>query len=67
VRFAAKVAKDRGHITDSDFAAVKRAGCSDAQLIETVQHVALNGWTSYFNEVLQTGIDFPVASARKAA
>jgi uncharacterized peroxidase-related enzyme len=67
VRFAAKVARDRGHITDSDFAAVKRAGYSDAQLIEIVQHVALNSWTNFFNEVFQTEIDFPVVQARKAA
>jgi alkylhydroperoxidase family enzyme len=67
VRFAAMVAKHRGHITDSDFAAVKRAGYGDAQPIEIVRHDAPNGWTGCFNEVLRTGIDFPVASARKAA
>lgn len=67
VRFAAKVAKDRGHIADSDFAAVKLAGYTDAQVIEIVQHVALNSWTNFFNEVFQTEIDFPVVEARKAA
>ncbi|MFM9829349.1 MAG: carboxymuconolactone decarboxylase family protein [Sphingomonas sp.] len=64
VRFAAKVATDRGHITDSDFAAVKLAGYTDAQVIEIVQHVALNSWTNFFNEVFQTEIDFPVVKAR---
>jgi uncharacterized peroxidase-related enzyme len=67
VRFAAKVAKDRGHITDSDFAAVKHAGYTDAQVIEIVLHVALNSWTNFFNEVFQTEIDFPVVEAHKAA
>lgn len=67
VRFAAKVAKDRGHVTDADFAAVKLAGYTDAQLIEIVQHVALNSWTNFFNSVFQTAIDFPVVEARKAA
>ena len=67
VRFAAKVARDRGHVTDDDFAAVVRAGYTDAQLIEIVQHVALNSWTNFFNEVFQTEIDFPVIEARKAA
>lgn len=65
VRFAAKVAKDRGHVTEADFAAVKRAGYTDAQIIEIVQHVALNTWTNYFNEVFQTEIDFPVVQARR--
>ena len=67
VRFAAQVTRARGHITDADFAAVKLAGYTDAQIIEIVQHVALNTWTNYFNEVFQTAIDFPVVEARKAA
>ncbi len=67
VRFAAKVATDRGHVTDADFAAVKLAGYTDAQIIEIVQHVALNSWTNFFNEVFKTEIDFPVVEARKAA
>jgi uncharacterized peroxidase-related enzyme len=66
VRFAAKVAKDRGHVTDSDFADVRFAGYTDARVIEIVQHVALNSWTNFFNEVFQTAIDFPVVEARKA-
>ncbi len=67
VRFAAKVATERGHITDGDFAAVKLAGYTDAQVVEIVQHVALNVWTNFFNEVFKTEIDFPVVGARKAA
>ena len=67
VRFAAKVAKARGHIAEADLSAVRLAGYSDAQVIEIVQHVALNTWTNYFNEVFQTEIDFPVVEARKAA
>jgi len=67
VRFAAKVAANRGHLTDSDFDAVKRAGYTDAQVIEIVQHVALNTWTNFFNEVFQTEIDFPRVETRKAA
>ncbi|MFM5895498.1 MAG: carboxymuconolactone decarboxylase family protein [Novosphingobium sp.] len=67
VRFAAKVAAARGHIAEADFAAVRLAGYSDAQIVEIVQHVALNTWTNYFNEVFQTEIDFPAVEARKAA
>ena len=67
VRFAAQVTRARGHITDADFAAVKLAGYTDAQIVEIVQHVALNTWTNYFNEVFQTEIDFPVVTARQAA
>jgi len=68
VRFAVQVAQARGHVGDADLAAVRQAGYSDAELIEIVQHVALNTWTNYFNEVFQTEIDFPaVAPGRKAA
>jgi len=67
VRFAAKVATLRGHVADEDLAAIKAAGYSDAQIVEIVQHVALNTWTNYINTVGQTEIDFPAVTARKAA
>ena len=67
VRFAAKVTHLRGHVSDEDLQAVKAAGYSDAQVIEIVQHVALNTWTNYINEVAKTDIDFPVVALRKAA
>ena len=67
VRFAVKVAEARGHISGDDLRAVKLAGYDDAQVIEIVQHVALNTWTNYINEVAQTEIDFPVVSASEVA
>lgn len=67
VRFAAKVTRERGHVTEADFAAVRLAGYTDAQIIEIVAHVALNTWTNYFNETFKTEIDFPVVEPRKAA
>ena len=67
VRFAAKVARERGHLDEDDVSTVKLAGYDDAQIIEIVMHVALNTWTNYINEVAKTEIDFPVVIARKAA
>jgi uncharacterized peroxidase-related enzyme len=67
VRFAAKIARERGHVSEDDVRAVKLAGYDDAQVIEIVQHVALNTWTNYINEVAKTEIDFPVVTVRKAA
>ena len=64
VRFAATTARLRGHVGDAEFAAVRLAGYTDAQIIEIVQHVALNTWTNMFNSVFQTEIDFPVVQAR---
>lgn len=59
VRFAARVATQRGHVSDADVAAVKAAGYDDGQIVEIVQHVALNTWTNYINEVARTVVDFP--------
>lgn len=66
VRFATRVARDRGHVADADLHAVRMAGYDDAQIIEIVQHVALNTWTNYVNSVAGTEIDFPVAEALAA-
>jgi uncharacterized peroxidase-related enzyme len=63
VRFAAKVARERGHVAESDVRDVRAAGYDDAQIIEIVQHVALNVWTNYINVVADTDIDFPVVKS----
>lgn len=67
VQFAAKVAKERGHVSDADIAAVRNAGFTDAQVVEMVALVAENSFTNYLNIVAQTEIDFPVVLAAAAA
>ena len=67
VRFAAQVTQQRGKVSNEQVQAVKAAGYSEAQIVEIVQHVALNTWTNYINEVAQTEVDFPVVQARLAA
>lgn len=63
VRFAVKVATERGHVSNADVRALKDAGYDDAQAVEIIQHVALNTWTNYLNTVAATAIDFPVVEA----
>jgi uncharacterized peroxidase-related enzyme len=67
VRFAAKVAKDRGRVSDADLAAVRAAGFTDAQIIEIVAVVVENVFTNFINLVADTDIDFPVVHAAEAA
>lgn len=67
VRFAVKVARERGHVGDADVDALRAAGYDDAEIIEITVHVALNTWTNYMNVVGQTAIDFPILKARQAA
>lgn len=67
VRFATKVAQERGHVSEADIAAVRLAGFTDAQIVEIVALVAENSFTNYLNEVAKTEIDFPVVRAAEAA
>jgi uncharacterized peroxidase-related enzyme len=67
VRFAARIVQERGHVDDADLGAVKAAGYDDAEIVESVVHVALNTLTNYVNEVAGTAIDFPAIAPRKAA
>ncbi len=67
VSFAAHVARQRGRVSDADIAAVKKAGFTEAQVIEIVGLVALNVFTNFVNNVAQTDIDFPVVTAAQAA
>jgi len=66
VQFAAKVARERGRVSDEDLRAIKAAGYDDAQIIEIVAHVALSILTNYTNVVTNTEIDFPVVRTHKA-
>lgn len=63
VRFAVKVVEARGRVAGEDLRDIRDAGYDDGQIIEIVQHVALNVWTNYLNELAQTEIDFPMVDA----
>ncbi len=63
VRFAAQLARERGRVSAADVDALRHAGYGDGEIVEIVQHVALNVWTNYVNVALQTEIDFPVVHA----
>lgn len=67
VGFAAKVTRERGHVSDADIAVVKLAGFDDGQIVEIVAIVAENCFTNFLNEVAKTEIDFPVVRAAQAA
>ncbi len=67
VRFAVQVVRARGHVDAGAVQAVRAAGYSDAQIVEIVQHVALNTFTNYLNEVAATDVDFPVVEPLETA
>jgi uncharacterized peroxidase-related enzyme len=59
VKFALKVAEERGSVSEEDLHTVKAAGFDEEELVEIVAHVAANTFTNYMNEVFKTEIDFP--------
>jgi uncharacterized peroxidase-related enzyme len=67
VRFAAKVVRERGHVTDADIRSVREAGFSDGQIVEIVAVAAENVFTNLLNIVADTEIDFPVVRVAEAA
>ncbi len=67
LRFAQRVAKTQGKVSDEELASLRATGFDDAEVIEIVVNVALNVLTNYVNNVAQTDIDFPKISAKLAA
>jgi uncharacterized peroxidase-related enzyme len=63
LKFAATVVDARGAVSDEALAAVRASGATDAEIVETVAHVALNILTNYLNLVARTTVDFPRAAA----
>lgn len=59
VQLAVAITQKRGHLTPADLDAARSQGVTDAEITETVAHVAVNVLTNYFNSVAETAIDFP--------
>lgn len=56
---ARAIVERRGRVSDADLAAARRAGLTDADLVDVVTNVALTTFTNALNEVAKTEIDFP--------
>jgi uncharacterized peroxidase-related enzyme len=65
--FARTVVATRGGVSDSDLAAARDAGLSDAELGDIVGHVAVNVLTNYFNKAFDVDVDFPVVEPHEHA
>jgi uncharacterized peroxidase-related enzyme len=60
LRFTQAVVLQRGEISDDDFHALRKAGFTDAQIVEIVANIALNIFSNYFTSVARTEVDFPL-------
>jgi uncharacterized peroxidase-related enzyme len=61
-RFVRSLAQTSGTVSDDDFAAIKAAGYSDAQLVEISLAFATTVFTNVFNRINDTEIDFPAVA-----
>ena len=61
VRFVNFAIQPGGRISDDDLNAIRRTGFSDAQITEILTVLAQTVFTTLFNRVNQTELDFPAA------
>ena len=60
--FVRKFAQSSGTVSNEDFAAIRAAGYSDAQLVEISLAFATTIFTNVFNRINNTEIDFPAVA-----
>ena len=67
IAFAKALIEKRGKVTDEEFAAVKAAGWTDANIVEMIALSAQFLLTNFMNNAVQMPIDFPEVDPAKAA
>jgi uncharacterized peroxidase-related enzyme len=58
-RFVRKIVQTSGTISDGEFAAIRDAGYTDAQIVDISLAIAVTVFTNVFNRINDTAIDFP--------
>jgi uncharacterized peroxidase-related enzyme len=59
ISFVRKLAATSGTVSEADFAAIREAGYSDAQLVDISLAFATTVFTNVFNRINDTDVDFP--------
>ena len=67
LRFVKKIVVNRRFATDAEVAELRDAGITDEEFVEILAHVGINLFANYFNNVIQTDIDFPLVRAHQQA
>jgi uncharacterized peroxidase-related enzyme len=62
IRFVRILAESSGTVAAGEFAAIKAAGYSDAQLVDISLAFATTVFTNVFNRINDTAIDFPAVA-----
>ena len=58
-RFIRKVVQTSGTLREEEFASIKAAGYTDAQIVDISLAIAVTVFTNVFNRINDTAIDFP--------
>jgi uncharacterized peroxidase-related enzyme len=67
VHFAKRLIETSGKVSDAEFAAVRAAGWTDANIVEVIALSAQFLLTNFMNNAVDTDIDFPAVQPAKAA
>jgi alkylhydroperoxidase family enzyme len=67
LRFAAKVAREHGRVSEDDLSALSEAGYTEAELVEILGYISLSMFRVYFNLMARTTIDYPVVESADPA
>ncbi len=62
VHFVSKLVRTSGTVGGAEFAAIRAAGYTDAQLVDISLAIALTVFTNVFNRINDTDIDFPAVA-----
>jgi uncharacterized peroxidase-related enzyme len=67
LQLARKMVVQRGQLAHGDFEAAQQAGITHAEFAEIAAHIGLHTFSNYFNNLVETDIDFPVVTLNLAA
>lgn len=59
LKFASAVVRNQARVDESALREVRKAGFSDAEIVEIIAVVGVNIFTNYFNHIVDPEIDFP--------
>ncbi len=59
LEFARRIVIERGWVSDDDLQRVREAGYTEGEITEIVAAVAQNIFSTYFNHIADTDVDFP--------
>lgn len=67
VSFARALVEHKGEVTNEELEAVRKAGYSDADIVEIITHVGMNLLTNILGKASRVEIDFPRVELKRVA